>query len=469
VAEILLAIESARSRAPQLINSRLLNFMTERQPPDAKSQAPLFSTPGIRALGTAGSAPSRGSRLFNDVAYYVQGSEVYSVSASGTAVRVGTGITGAGPVSMSDNGQQMCIVNGIGGWIYTSGSGLQPITSSAFYPCNTVTFMDGYFIFDRKGTNEWFLSALYDGLTYDALDFASAEAMPGEVVATAQNLQLLYVFTTSHIELWYDAGTPNFPFQRYAGGVIPYGCSSPHTILLADSALFFLANDRIFYRLQANVPIRVSTHPIETILAGETDLSAIVCTHLTIQGHKLIFMYLPTAQATFCYDIATGKWHERDSFDAGFASLGGWRGAYPLAAYNTLLVGDTQGGDIGVVDWTTYTEYGNQIIGQIQTVNQHHDRKRIFCSRFELDVQAGVGLPNGQGSDPQIMLQRSKDGGMTWSMQQPWRSMGKIGEYQRRLRWMSQGQGFQMSWMLNVSDPVPRTIIAAHADISGLP
>jgi hypothetical protein len=66
------------------------------------------------------------------------------------------------------------------------------------------------------------------------------------------------------------------------------------------------------------------------------------------------------------------------------------------------------------------------------------------------------------------MLQRSVDGGMTWSMQQPWRSMGKIGEYQRRLRWMGQGSGFQMSWLLTVSDPVPRTIIAAHADIDGL-
>jgi hypothetical protein len=39
------------------------------------------------------------------------------------------------------------------------------------------------------------------------------------------------------------------------------------------------------------------------------------------------------------------------------------------------------------------------------------------------------------------MLQRSIDGGMTWGMQQPWRSMGKIGEYQRRLRWMGQGAG----------------------------
>lgn len=467
--EILLAIESARSRAPQLSSTRLLNFLTERQPLDAKSQAPLFGAPGIKALTTAGSSATRGSWRFNNIAYFVQGGSLYSVSASGTAVEVGNGIGSLGPVSMSDNGQQMCIVNGVGGWIYTVATGLQPITSSNFYPANTVLFMDGYFIFDRKGTNQWFLSGLYDGLTYDALDFATAEAMPGMVVATAQNLQLLYVFTTSHIELWYDAGTPSFPFQRYAGGLIPYGCASPFSIVLTDGSLFFLAADRIFYRLQANVPVRVSTHPIETILSKETDLSSIVCTHLTIQGHKLIFMNLPGAQTTLCYDISTGKWHERDSFTAGSQSLGGWRGSYPLEAYNQTLVGDTQGGRIGVVDWTTYTEYDTQILGQIQSSNQHHDRKRIYCSRFELDVEAGVGLTTGQGSNPQMMLQRSRDGGMTWSLQQPWRSMGRIGEYTRRLRWMGQGQGFQLSWLITVSDPVPRTIIAAHADIAGLP
>jgi hypothetical protein len=398
VAEILLAIESARSRAPQLSNTRLLNFFTERQPPDAKSQAPLFGVPGIRANTTAGTGVTRGSHNFNGLAYFVQGEELYSVSAAGVATLVGTGIGGTGPVDMDDNGVQLCIVNGLGGWIYTTGGGLVAIVSAAFYPASTVTFMDGYFIFDRKGTNQWFLSALYDGLTYDALDFATAEAAPGFVVATAQNLQLLYVFTTSHIELWYDAGTPNFPFQRYAGGVIPYGCDAPNSIVLTDSSLFFLATDKIFYRLQANVPVRVSTHPIETLLGLETDLADIVCTHLTIQGHKLIFMTLPTVGTTLCYDISTGKWHERDSFTAGSASLGGWRGAYPLAIYNTILVGDTQDGRIGTVDWSVYTEYDIQILGQIQSSNQHHDRKRLFCSRFELDVQAGVGLSTARAA-----------------------------------------------------------------------
>lgn len=465
MADILLASEFAVSRTPQLSNTRLLNFFTEHQPPEAKGQAPLIGAPGISTQTTAGVGPHRGSWNFNGTAYYVSGVELYSVSSAGVATLVGTGIGGSSRVSMSDNGTQLCIVNGIGGWIYTIAGGLQQITSSAFYPANTVTFMDGYFIFDRAGTNEWFLSALFDGLTYNGLDFASAEGQPGFVIGTVQNLQLLFIFCTSHIEIWYDAGTNDFPFQRYSGGIINYGTDSPYTIIKQDGAVFFLGADHVFYRLQANNAIRISTHPVEHLIEKSPTISDAFTTTWTWEGHKFVALTLPSLGKTLCYDISTGRWHERNSVDTSFNDLGPWRAATVLSAYDRTYIGDSLSGNVGLLDWSTYTEFGNPMFGLIQTMNQQKDRKRIFCSRFELEVQAGVGLATGQGSDPQIMLQRSIDGGMTWTQPQLWRSMGKIGEYLKRLRWMAQGTGRQIMWQITCSDPVPRTIIAANADI----
>jgi hypothetical protein len=463
---ILLAVETAVSRAPQLSNQKLLNFLTERQPPDSKGAAPLFGAPGVGAFSSAGTGPSRGGWNFNGLAYFVSGEELYSVDATGLETLLGSGITGNNPVGMSDNGVQLIVVNGVQGWIYTlATNAFTLITSAAFYPAFTVIFMDGYFILDRAGTNEFFLSALYDGLTYNGLDFASAEGQPGFVVATVQNLQLLFVMASGHIELWYDAGTNDFPFQRYAGGIINYGCESPYSITKQDGAIFFLGADKVYYRLQANVPVRVSTHPIETLISRDNDLANAEVFSFTIQGHKLVYLTLTGLQETVGFDISTGKWHDRDSVDEGFISLGRWRARCAVEIYNKILVGDAIDGRLGAVDWTVYTEYGNPMRGLIHTVNQHHDRFRIFISRFELDVQAGVGLTTGQGSDPQIMLRRSKDGGMTWSVAEPWRGMGKEGEYTQRLRWLRQGQGRQIMWQLLVTDPVPRTIIAAHADI----
>lgn len=464
---ILLAVETARSRAPQLSNQQLLNFFVERQPQDSKGAAPLFGAPGVGQFSTIGTGPSRGCWNFNGVAYFVSGEGLYSIDATGAEVLLGSGITGINPVGMSDNGVQLIVVNGVQGWIYTlATNAFTLITSPAFYPAFTVTFMDGYFILDRAGTNEFFLSALYDGLTYNGLDFASAEGQPGFVIGTVQNLQLLFIFCSGHIEIWYDAGTNDFPFQRYAGGIINYGCASPYTLVKQDGAVFFLGADKVFYRLQANVPVRVSTHPIETRIAKDTNLAAAEAFTFTIEGHKIVFLTLAALGETFGFDISTGKWHDRDSVDAGFNALGRWRGRCALEIFGLILLGDAFDGRVGSVDWTVYTEYGNPMRGIIHTANQHHDRKRIFVSRFELDVQAGVGLTTGQGSDPQIMLRRSKDGGMTWSTNELWRGMGKEGEYTRRLRWLRQGNGRQMMWQIVISDPVPRTIIQAHADIA---
>ena len=54
---------------------------------------------------------------------------------------------------------------------------------------------------------------------------------------------------------------------------------------------------------------------------------------------------------------------------------------------------------------------------------------------------------------------------MTWSAQQLWRSIGALGQYLTRLRWMKQGQSYQFTWRITITDPVWRTIIAAHADL----
>lgn len=465
MAEIILATESSVSRAPQLSSARLLNFFVEKQNPEADAQIPLFGAPGIDLVRTVGAGPHRGSWNFNGVAYHVSGNGLFMVSASGVATQVGGGIDGVNPVGMSDNGVQLCVVNGRNGWIYTAASGLfQQITSPAFYPANTVTFMDGYFIFDRVGSNEFFLSALYDGLTYNGLDFASAEGQPGFVVGTRQNLQLLFIFCSGHIEMWYDSGAAGFPFQRYAGGIINFGCISPYTLISQDGALFFLGADHVFYRLQANVPIRVSTHPIEHEIEQAPIISDAFTSTWTIEGHKMVCLTLPSGRTTVCFDISTGKWHHRNSVDGNLTDLGPWRVTTALACYDNVYFGDSLTGMLGQLNWNTYTEFGNPMVGEIQTANQHRDRLRVYCSRFELTVEAGVGL-NGD-SDPQIQLQRSIDGGLTWSMLTWARSMGRIGEYGKRLRWMSQGQGRRMCWRLRVTDPVQRVVIAASADLT---
>jgi hypothetical protein len=470
--QILFATQSYTSRSIPLSAQQVSNAFLEKQPEGAKSQVPVFGAPGLTTWSQVSDVDVRGFWNFNGVLFAVIGTSLYSFDFTGVATFIGSGITGTGNVSMADNGIELVIVNGFGGWDYNPNRTnifpdlrFQQIFNLNFYPANTVIFFDGYFVFDRVGTNEFFLSALYDGMTYSGLDFATAEAQPGFLVAVAQNLQLLFLFCQNHIEMWYDAGTPSFPFQRYAGGVIEKGCVSPLTVIAQDEALFFLGQDLVFYRLQGNVPVRVSQHGVEHAFATYGGVSDAVCMTYTLEGHKMIHVTFPSVPHSWVYDISTQFWHERYSRDSFNADLMRWRGNCAIQIYTRILVGDFLTGKIFILDWNNYTEDGNTMQMLVCSSTLAQDRRRIFIPRLEIDMETGVGTASGQGSTPQAMLQWSKDGGKTWSVLQPWRSMGKIGEFTKRLRWLSLGQAYQWTFRLVISDPVKRVLIGAYADI----
>lgn len=463
MSQIMFGISSYQSRSLQLSAQRIVNAMVEREPEGTKSQVPVFGLPGLTALWLLAQTGVRGFWNFNGVLHVVSGPSLYSVTRSGTISLIGTGILGDGNVSMSDNGLQLVIVNGVQGFIYGPATAYQQIVNINFYPANTVLFFDGYFVFDRVDTNQFFLSDLYDGLSYSGTDFATAEAQPGFLIAVGQNLQMLYLFCQNHIEMWYDAGAADFPFQRYAGGVIPHGTNAPLSVVPLDEQLLFLGTDLVFYRLVGNNAQRLSTHAIEGAWAKYSTVNDAVCFTITLEGHKLVYITFPTAGHTWGYDLTTEKWHERESWDADCVSLGRWRANCAIRIYDKNIIGDFVTGDIWELDWTAWKEGDNTMPMKITSSPLHKEKMRLFLDLLELDMQAGVGLDGGvQGENPQAMLRWSKDGGMTWSDQQPWRTMGKIGEYRTRLRWLNFGVAYQWCFMLEITDPVQRVLIAAY-------
>jgi len=88
------------------------------------------------------------------------------------------------------------------------------------------------------------------------------------------------------------------------------------------------------------------------------------------------------------------------------------------------------------------------------------DEKRwYFYQRFELLLETGVGLVEGQGTDPQIMLQYSDDRGETWSYER-WTTAGRIGQDVRAL-WYRLGRSRGRIFRIVVSDPVEWVFVDA--------
>jgi hypothetical protein len=298
------------------------------------------------------------------------------------------------------------------------------------------------------------------------LDLATAEVQTGFLLSTINQQENLLLFCQQCIETWYDSGAVDFPFARYSGATIERGCLAAKTPVKEDNSVFFLGNDYVFYRLDGVLPRRVSTHAIEFAWRQYRVVDDAFCFTFTRSGHKFVVLTFPSQPATWVYDISTGLWHERESFDQYYNSLGRWRANCHAFAYGQNMVGDAFGNNIGYMHDTDFTEFGYPIVAKVVAPSIHNDRKRIFFSRFELDVESGVGTSTGQGVDPQIMLDWSDDGARTWSAVQTWSSMGEQGQYRKRLRWLRLGQSRNRVYRITMSDPVRRTIIAAHGDMT---
>jgi hypothetical protein len=341
--------------------------------------------------------------------------------------------------------------------------GFNQITDPNFSPANTVTYYDEYFVLPQANTNQWFFSQILDGTTYNALDFETAEVNPGFVMAIVNQQENLLIFCQKAIETWYDTGANDNPFARYDGATIERGCAAPLAVVKEDNSVFFMGDDLIFYRLDGVLLHRISTHAIEQAWSSYPTVSDCFVFSYTYSGHKFIVVTFISGNATWVFDISTNLWHERVSYVAATPTGGRWRGNCAIIFNNQVLIGDSMSGQIGYLSPTTYTEFGQPIIGLMDSPSLNKDRKRIFIPILELNMQTGTGLSTGQGSNPQVMLQISKDQGQTYKPFQPWQSMGAIGAYATRLRWYKNGVARDWRFRVMISDPVPRTVINAYA------
>jgi hypothetical protein len=122
---------SYQSRSKNIDCQRTINYFPELNSEDSKSVIALIGTPGFKYFTTAGKK-IRCMHPFNGLMYVVAGENLYSIDGSGTVSNsLGTISTDSGIVSMQDNGlssqgvggNQICIADNVGGYIYNVKTG----------------------------------------------------------------------------------------------------------------------------------------------------------------------------------------------------------------------------------------------------------------------------------------------------------------------------------------------------------
>jgi hypothetical protein len=461
------------ARSVNAADNRMVNLFPEIVPDGGKQPAFLQRTPGLRKLLQFPTGPVRGLWTFGDYGYAVSGNRFYKIASDWTFEDKG-GVPGSNPVNMVDNGTQLFIADGATGYIYNANTDVfAQITDPDFAGAVGVGFIDGYFVFNEPNSQKFWVTTLYDGSSVDPLDFASAEGSPDNLVTLIVDHREVWLFGETSVEVWYNAGLPDFPLARIQGAFNEIGCQAAYSVAKLDNALFWLGKDArgngIVYRSKGYTGERVSTHAVEWQIQQYSTLADAVAYTYQQDGHAFYVLNFPTANTTWVFDVSTGVWHERAGWEN--SQFTRHRGQCQMNYNNEIVIGDYVAGVLYAYDMNVYVE-ANTVQRWLRSWRAlptgQNDLKRTAQHSLQLDCESGVGLTTGQGSDPQVMLRWSDDGGHTWSNEH-WKSMGQIGQYGKRVIWRRLGMTQKIRdrvYEVSGTDPVKIAIMGAELILS---
>tara|TARA_R110000868_G_scaffold294619_1_gene555130 strand:+ start:1881 stop:3413 length:1533 start_codon:yes stop_codon:yes gene_type:complete len=495
------------ARSINAADNRMVNLFPEVIPEGGKEPGFLNRAPGLKFLASVGFGPIRGLWAYGQYGYCVSGPNLYRIDPYWTVTLIGP-IAGDGPVSMADNGIQLFIACNPQGYIYNNKTQiLQQLTDSVFPGAVTVGYLDGYFVFNQPNSQLLWITSLFEGTSIDALDFASAEGAPDNLVSLIVDHRELWLFGTNSVEVWYDSGTGDFPLTRIQGAFNEIGCAAAYSVAKLDNALFWLGSDArgqgIVYRANGYTGTRVSTHAIEYAIAQYGSISDAIAYTYQQEGHAFYVLNFPSSNATWVYDVSTQAWHERAGWEN--SQFTRHRSNCQMSFNNQIVVGDFQNSNLYTFDLDVYADNG-QVQKWLRSwralATGKNDLKRSAHHSLQLDAESGVGLSGSEASDnydnlvtedgnflitedgvylsitssvvptqgvnPQVILRWSDDGGHTWSNGYA-SSMGKIGEYGKRIFWRRLGMTLKLRdrvYEVSGTDPVKIAILGAELFIT---
>lgn len=450
--KLLPALQFSEGRSDVWGGAKLTNAYSQSSEGDKADAYMVMAIPGLDVFSTISGFPVRGVHEMAGVLYAVVGTVLCTVHSDGTIVGEGT-IAGSLPVMMADNGAELAIQGGAlnnQGYVW---SGLTLYTNILnLPPVSNVIYINGYFVWSVFESDQFVISALADGLSYDPLDVATVEGDPDNIVGMVNSHNQILFCGAETIEPWDDTGAADFPFQRSGAAFIERGIIDRNSLVKIDNSVHFFGNDKIVYRLNGYDTVRISTHAIEFHLAQASYFRAFTYSQ---EGSK--FYVLNTDVGTWAYDMSTGAWHERKSL--GYDN---YRVSCATEAYGGTIMGDAYTGKLYRPNLDTYTENGDVIpvvmdLPSIQT-------NRLQSKLYSVEMQCETGVGNSEDPDPQIIMQYSKDGGRTFSAELP-RSLGAIGEYLTRPIWRCGVQFRQLQLRFRLPSQTKRFAIAVWANI----
>jgi hypothetical protein len=407
------------------------------------SEGYLRTTYGLTKFAT-GFGIDRGGIRWNDVLYRVSGNWLISIDQNGDVTQIGQ-VAGNLQCTMEYSLTDLVICTQGYAYIWSPTRPFTQITDPNLGNVFDVVWIDGYFIYTDG--NYLVQSELTDPTKFDPNAYGSSIADPDPIRGVTKLRNELYAINRYSTEIFQDVGVNSatgqgFAFQRIPGALINVGCVGPRSKCKIGDGFCVVGGARtdstsVWY-IEGSQAVKVATREIEIILAEYTEQQIkdhCNTDNLTYYIHEFLIIYLPNH--TLVWDQAASQamktpvWHIWSTSTDG---NGPFRGQNAVYIYNKWIFGDSIDGTIGYWDETVNTHYGQAVGWRIDTQFVYNESKGFIINWAELVGLSGR-YPDYNGQT--ISMSKTKDG-LNWS-DEKFISIGKAGDYTKRLRWRRLG------------------------------
>jgi hypothetical protein len=429
----------------------LRNMYYEKTPANLEDQVALLPRPRLISFSTPGSGPIRGlyrkggvllNPGYSGRIIALSGTTLYNVNQNtGTATSIGT-ISGTA-TRMSAEGNEDALLLTCGGTLYSTDGASRSTVSLPYGNAWAVDTLNDYFLV-AVDSGRFYWSAI-GGITFGALDYATAESQPDDLMTLKVIGDELWLLGRLSVEVWQPTGDLDLPFQRIGGRIFGIGITARDTAqklnLNGVDKLIWLGTDRRVYMTDPN-PTRISEPWLEEKLGGATityigagnvgddsSLNPYAVTY-SWQGHDFYVLHVPGV-GSFAYDLATGLWDELTSYGRSL-----FRGQTSAIAPNGQpLLGDDENATIWKLTADEITDGSDDVVFEFTGLLDVPDGP-VRCDNVSLDLSAGN--TTDPEADPLIQIAWSDDGGNTWTDGED-QSLGRMGERNSRVLWARLG------------------------------
>lgn len=404
--------------------SRLLNIYREKAGdgvPWLKSvlaMMPHTDLPGVfvTAMGTVD------GRLFA-----VCGGVLFEIMKNGSFSRCGD--VASGNATIAGNNGYVTVQAGGRYFVWDiAGSAMTEPVAGEFSNFGSLDFFGNYTVLTEAGGRRFCWSALADPTDLPALNFSTADGRDDNIVRAFAVHGSLWLFKQESHERWYNSGQAGAAaFERVAGGVQDVGLLAHGLICRFPGGAFMVGSDNRASLVTPGGLQPISTPAVETAIRMKRPAR---CFAYEDEGHCFMCITFRNAPA-WCYDIATGEWHER----AEGANLGSWKAAASAKFGSDWYVGRDDGG-ISIMQRT-------DIDGTVPLVREATSRTLYMDGQRTIVREVEFFARNGF-ADATAEISLSRDGGNTWG---PWkaRPFGSVGDYARRIIYRNLGQSRRLT------------------------